>query len=111
MNKMFAFIKNMFIKKNELTPQEMVTLGYFEDIKGTYESLSDRINADTMDIISVKCFFKHIPIRGKNAGWTDEIYNLADKCHIMLYNYCKKKHYIHSDASYNDYLNGILFKE
>ena len=46
MNKMFAFIKNMSIKKNELTPQEMVTLGYFEDLRDEYESLLEENNID-----------------------------------------------------------------
>lgn len=94
----------VFQKKNK-----MLTLGYIEDLKDTYISLLNSIEEDTLDSMSAKNYFRHIPNRSKNAGWPEEVYKIADKCHKMLYEYCKKKGIISVDTSYDMYLNKNCF--
>ena len=91
--------------------RDIVDFAYEEELQDTYSSLVDSIESDKFDIISVKCYFKHIPIKDIHLGWSDNVYAIAEQCHRTLYEYCKKKHYLESDITYDDYLKGALFSE
>ncbi len=90
---------------------DYITLGFEKELTDIYTALVNEIVSDDLSRVSAICFFKHIPIRGKHEGWSDKVYNIADKCHRMLYEYCKKKKYISPDSSYMNYINGALFLE
>ena len=51
--------------------RDIVDYAYEEELQDTYSSLVDRIESDKFDIISVKCYFKHIPIKDIHLGWSD----------------------------------------
>lgn len=89
--------------------KDIINQGYKNELVGTYEAIVNKIAKDDFGIISIQCYFKHIPTRS-NLGWPEEIYNIADQCHRLLYEYCKKKQFLDSDTSYEDYLSGALFK-
>ena len=90
---------------------DYIILGYEMELSNTYSTLARKIESDNLAMVSAICYFKHIPIRGKHGDWSDKIYDIADKCHKMLYDYCIKKKYIDKSKSYDDYLNGALFEK
>lgn len=52
----------------------------------------------------VHAYLRHIPIRGIDEGWPDEIYVLTDSCLQKLYEYSKEKGFIPVDYPYEDFL-------
>lgn len=98
--------KSLFCKD---TKQKMLNEGYLFELKDTYKSISDRIEAKTLDCVSARNYYKHIPTRS-HTGWSDEIYDIAEQCHQKLYRYCKNTKIIPDSVSYNDYLQGKAFK-
>lgn len=89
------------------TTEDLVLLGYLEEVKDTYKRLSKEISSETLDFTSVKCYFRHLPIQNKHLGHLKETYTIANKCHEMLYNYCKQKHFIEDEITFDEYLNGF----
>ena len=88
---------------------DIIAIGYKEELEEVYTSLSNRIETNTLNEISAKCYFKHLPIKEKHPGWDDKIYDISNRCHKILYDYCKEKQYIKQTDSYEDYLKGSLF--
>lgn len=84
----------------------MVDEGYLYELKETYKSLLDSTTNQSCTKIDARCYFKHIPVRGMCCSWSDKVYTIADKCHKILYNYCKKRNYIDPKMSYNEYITG-----
>lgn len=88
---------------------DIVIMGFEKELTDTYSALVNEIKSGDLSITSALCYFKHIPIREKHEGWPDEVYDLADKCHRLLYEYCKRSKYIKPDSPYDDYINGALY--
>ena len=89
---------------------DIIVLGYEKELADIYSALIKEIESGNLSMVSVVCYFKHIPIKGRHGNWSDKIYNMADKCHKMLYNYCLRKQYIDKNKSYEDYLKeGVTY--
>ena len=63
---------------------DIIVLGYEKELADIYSALIKEIESDNLSMVSVVCYFKHIPIKGRHGNWSDKIYNMADKCHKML---------------------------
>lgn len=60
-------------------------------------------------IISVRCFYRHIPHRGKNEDAPEELLKVTDEYYKILYDYCIKEKVFSSKYSFEDFLMGVPF--
>ena len=62
------------------------------------------MDAGTLSSSGVHAYLRHIPKRGIEEGWPEEIYALTDPCLRKLYEYSKAKGFIPDDYTYDDFL-------
>lgn len=64
----------------------------------------NKMSNKTLDYSGVHSYLRHLPIRGYNHGWPEEIYELTDQCIYALYDYSKTNGFIYKNCSFEDFL-------
>lgn len=97
-------LKRLFWRKDK---QEEFTKGIVSYYNGLYDTIVERCKKETMTYYSVRCFFRHLPLRyATNNTYSEEINQIIDKCFKTLYKYCIKKSIICSDITFDDFYRG-----
>lgn len=77
--------------------------GYFQFVS---DGASEEIKNKTLDKGGVRCYIRHLPIKGdlNYDEWGEEVLNISDKCLHELWKYSKEMGYIDEDASYETFI-------
>ena len=71
------------------------------------EALLKDIIKNKKGIISIRCFYRHIPHRDKNGDAPEELLKVTDEYYKTLYDYCIKEKIFSPKYSLEDFLNGV----
>ena len=87
-------------KFNDLPIKEWICFWKKYSIDGAYEDM----NSKELSQEGVHAYLRHIPIRGYNGDWPEEIYSLTESCVQKLYEYSKERKFIQEDFTFEDFL-------
>ena len=79
--------------------QDLSAVVYFQSVNN---SASEGINNKTLNKDNVRCYIRHLPIKGELEynEWGKEVLNICDKCLHELYEYSKEMHFVDDDCSF-----------
>lgn len=79
--------------------EKLSASGYFQFVS---DGASEEIKNKTLDKEGVRCYIRHLPIKGdpNYDGWGEEVLSISDKCLHELWKYSKEMCYIDKSAPY-----------
>ena len=77
---------------------------YFKDnCEVSYKEMQE----GRLDMIGIKSYVRHTPVRSLNEGWPDWFYEMTDKLLYKVYEYSEQRGYIQKGSSLEEFLQMI----
>ena len=80
----------------------MEAIEYFNTI---CQDANEQMDIKSLDKDGIKNYITHLPIKGKNDGWSEEVYAIASNCLAKLYKYAIEMGYIKHTLLYEKFLH------
>jgi hypothetical protein len=80
----------------------MEAIEYFNTI---CQDANEQMDIKSLNKDGIKNYITHLPIKGENDGWPEEVYTIASNCLAKLYKYAIEMGYIKYNFLYKKFLH------
>lgn len=77
------------------------TLDYFHSL---VKDVKEKIQNNDLCKRDVCSYLRHLPKKGVEEGWPNEVYNMTEEATTLLYNYSLQHNFIEDTTSFEEFL-------